>query len=294
LKVDLVMWTKNGKATLPAVLSRISKVVPKKCVNKKIIVDDGSVDGTVRIAEAHGWTVIPNEGTGISCGANTALKNVESEYFCSFEQDLLLSSDWWSISRMLKGKVAVVSGMRFASQSPGLIALQKYVAKKYRGEALSSWLRSREMSSFTLGKTLDNTIYRTDVMLEIGGFPQLKTIAGVDTVLAYKILGAGYEWVVNYNVQSTHIRRNGLREELEHQFFYGTQLAEIWDDIEKTTGMKPPMDRAGVLFRLLASPLTGAFVAVKTWEPSVLVVHPLVKLSYTYGLLKTGEKAHAR
>jgi glycosyltransferase involved in cell wall biosynthesis len=68
-KVDLVMWTKNGAKTLPAVLKRINQVVPEENVNKRLIVDDKSIDCTSEIAKANGWTVIPNEGTGISDGS---------------------------------------------------------------------------------------------------------------------------------------------------------------------------------------------------------------------------------
>jgi glycosyltransferase involved in cell wall biosynthesis len=91
------MWTFNGEKTLPAVLSRINQVVPKDRVNQKFIVDDRSKDNTVAIAKQLGWNVVRNEGKGISDGANTALKHVETEYFCSFEQDIILAPQWWQV-----------------------------------------------------------------------------------------------------------------------------------------------------------------------------------------------------
>src|SRR4030067_1780963 len=166
-KVDLVMWTKNGVRTLPLVLKRINEVIPSRFVNQKVVVDDQSSDDTVSIARRFGWKTLFNEGKGISEGANTALKHVESERFVSFEQDLLLSLEWWkTIPPLLDSpNVAAASGMRFASQPRGVRALQLYVARKYRGEAnLSSWLRTRRNAAFTLGSTLDNTIYKTHVI----------------------------------------------------------------------------------------------------------------------------------
>ena len=120
----------------------------------------------------------------------------------SFEQDLLISRDWvQKIPRLVEGKVAVASGMRFADKPVGIRALQKYVAKKYRGESsFSPYLKSRLWSAFTLGKSLDNTLYKTDVVNEIGGFPVTKTNVGIDTALAYEILNAGYDWKVDYSV----------------------------------------------------------------------------------------------
>ncbi len=295
-KVDLVMWTKNGAQTLPAVLKRINEVVPQGCVNKKIIVDDASNDGTQHIASSFGWQVIPNKGSGISDGANTALEKVTSDFFISFEQDLLLASDWWQkIPPLFENpSVAVASGMRFADKPLGVKKMQEYVGKKYRGEAnLSSWLKSRDMSAFTLGKTLDNTIYKTKVILQLGGFPRLQVNAGVDTTLAYKISNAGFQWSVNHKVRSVHMRK-GLKQELDHQFWYGAQLYEIWRKIRTETDIPPPVTRLGVIRRFVISPFTGLFMAVQTREATVLYIHALIRFYYMKGLLQSSKASKSR
>jgi len=291
-KVDMVMWTKNGAKTLPLVLKRINEAIPSEAVGKKVVVDDKSTDNTAKIAGSFGWTVVDNEGTGISDGANTVLKRVEAERFISFEQDLLLSRDWWSkIPRYLENpKVAAASGMRFADRPIGVMKLQQYVAKKYRGESnLASWLRTRQMAAFTLGKTLDNTIYKTEIIRSIGGFPKMRVNAGVDAVLAYKVEQSGHQWVVDYNVQSVHLRQD-LKQELKHQYWYATQLNEIWKRIQTETNRPPPITKSGILFRFAVSPFTGLFMAVKTREPSIVYIHPLIRLYYTRGLLEANQK----
>jgi glycosyltransferase involved in cell wall biosynthesis len=286
-----VVWTKNGAETLPIVLKRIAEVIPSKFVNKRVIVDDHSSDNTREIARSFGWNVVFNEGKGISDGANTALKHVKSEYFISFEQDLLLAHDWWErIPPYLQNpKVAVASGMRFANKPLGVRRLQQYVAKKYRGEAeLASWLRTRQMAAFTLGKTLDNTIYKTKAIKKLGGFPKMQVNAGVDAVLAYKVGQAGYFWIVDYNVQSNHLRQ-GLRQELHHQYWYATQLYEIWRRIETETNKPPPITKSGIIFRFCLSPFTGLFMALKTKEPTIAYIHPLIRFYYMKGLLEASK-----
>lgn len=288
-KVDLAMWTKNGAKTLPLGLKRISEVIPDEFVNKRVIVDDRSTDDTRELAKSFGWNVVFNEGKGISDGANTALKHVDSEYFISFEQDLLLTYDWWNkIPPYLDNpKIAAASGMRFADKPTGVRKLQQYVAKKYRGEAeLAPWLRARQMAAFTLGKTLDNTIYKTRIIKDLGGFPKMQVNAGVDTILAYKIRQAGYHWIVDYNVQSTHLR-HGLRQELQHQHWYATQLHEIWRRTKIETNQPPPVTKYTVISRFLMSPFTGLFMALKTREPTVTYVHPLIRLYYLKGFLES-------
>jgi glycosyltransferase involved in cell wall biosynthesis len=282
------MWTFNGAATLPAVLKRISQVIPVDYVNKRVISDDHSTDDTRKIAEANGWTVVLNEGRGISDNANTALKNVESEFFVSFEQDLLLAWDWWSrIPKALDDvKVAAASGMRFADKPRGVRMLQLYVARKYRGEAqLESWLRGREMAAFTLGKTLDNTVFRTRVVREVGGFPKLASSSGVDTVLAYELDEHGYQWKVDYGVQSVHLR-GSLRQELNHQYWYAKQLREMWRRISQASRRQaPPVTKFDVFYRFAMSLFTGLFMAFQTREPTLVYIHALIRLYYLRGFL---------
>ena len=126
-KVDLVMWTKNGAETLPLVLKRINEVIPDEFVNNRIIVDDHSVDNTREMAKSFGWRVIFNERSGISNGANTALKHITTEYFISFEQDLLLAKNWWEkIPKFMNDeKVAVAQGIRISTE-PTLKKLDEY------------------------------------------------------------------------------------------------------------------------------------------------------------------------
>jgi glycosyltransferase involved in cell wall biosynthesis len=287
------MWTRNGEKTLPSVLKNISEIIPDNSVNKRVIVDDKSTDSTIDIARSFDWIVVPNEGAGISDGANTALKHVESEHFISFEQDLLLARNWWDrIPRHLESsKVGAASGMRFADRPIGLSKLQQYVAKKYRGESdLASWLRTRQMAAFTLGKTLDNTIYKTKIIRKLRGFPKMKVNAGVDSVLAYKIAQTNHDWVVDYSVQSIHLRE-GLKQELQHQYWYATQLHEIWRRIETETARPPPITTSGVLFRFALSPFTGIFMAFKVSEPSIVYIHPLIRFYYTKGLLEYSKRS---
>jgi glycosyltransferase involved in cell wall biosynthesis len=283
------MWTKNGAKTLPLVLERINEVVPSGFVSQRIIVDDKSSDDTKSIGREFGWKIIPNEGQGISDGANTALNHVESERFVSFEQDLLLSSNWWkTIPPLLDSPhVAAASGMRFASQPPGVRALQIYVAKKYRGEAsLASWLKNRENAAFTLGSTLDNTIYKTGIIRKIGGFPKIRVNAGVDTTLAYRLRRAGFAWIVNYAVKSVHLR-GSLGHELKHQYWYGMQSREIWQKIAVETKQPPPITKFGIIYRFIMSPFTGLFVALKMKEATIAYIHPLIRLYYLRGFLES-------
>jgi len=275
MKVDLVMWTKNGSGTLQQVLERINIIIPRENVNQRFIVDDKSTDNTPFIATSNGWTVYANRGTGISDGANTALDLVTTDYFCSFEQDVLLSSDWWNkIPKLLSGNVCVASGIRLTSKPQFLHRLQLYSAAKYK-------LKKTDSSGFGFGKTLDNTIYNASFLRRLGGFPKLRTSLSVDTALAYKMERMGAVWVVDYSVVSDHLRRNFIQE-LRKDYWYGTCNKAV----REALGNKAD-SILQIFIRTLFSPIRAWQVAYKTKSLPIIAYYPLQRLVFFLGLIRS-------
>jgi glycosyltransferase involved in cell wall biosynthesis len=279
-KLDLVMWTKNGEETLRPVLARIAQVIPDAIVNQRIIVDDRSSDKTREIAASFGWAVILNEGSGISVGANTALRHVETDCFISFEQDLLLTYDWWQrVPPYLSDpKIVVASGVRFVYYPPVLKRLQEFTAENYKAEENIGQF-------FPYVKTLDNTIYKTDLIRQLGGFPTLPLSAGVDHVLAQRVFSAGYRWKVDYDVKSVHLR-TGLADELAHNYWYGA----CSDQLEAALLRKPAKTKMLAL-RLMLSPIRGLQIALKTRTPQSVYVYPLLRLAFLRGVVDGRKKS---
>lgn len=285
IKVDLVMWTFNGEKTLPQVLDRINKVIPERFVNNKFIVDDHSVDRTRVIAIAKGWSVLFNEGKGISDGANTSLRYVETKFFCSFEQDLLLSWDWWEkvVPVVLRDDVAASSGVRHQYPSTCMRKLHEYSIECYikQNSELPAYLdmAGRVRSAMSWGRTLDNTIFKTEILRSIGGFPKLRTNGGVDTVLTYLFVMAGYNWPVNFGVVSRHLNKT-FQNELRCQYNYGTchdEIARFVSDL--------PVNLLGQVIRFFYSPLAAFRPALFKRCPEILFAYPLIRFNLLRGLL---------
>lgn len=265
IKVDLVMWSKHGAKQ--GVLERISKVIPAECVNNRFLVVDayGDLpDGFKEYAESLGWGFVLNKGVSVCGAANTVLAYVTTDYFASFEDDLLLSHGWWHRISGLRG-FAVASGLRVSSNPSYVCALQRYLAGKYLCEQ-PSWLRSKAGSFGLFGKTLDNTVYDAEVLRGLGGFPYS---VSPDTDLAHLLTKEGYVWRVLPDVISVHLR-SGLRSELKRQRLYGSQ------------GIA---SRGKALFDCAASPFAGLLVSVKVSAPKLCVAYPLLKLAYLRGVL---------
>jgi glycosyltransferase involved in cell wall biosynthesis len=261
-KVDIVMWAKNGSRTLPTVMRRVKEVFPAECIRNCILADDHSADSTREIAESFGWQVVPNEGSGISDNANTAVHHVESDYFVSLEQDILLAEDWWQrIPPLLVSdpKVAVASGVRVPSKPLGLRKLQQYAIERYSR-------RDTGLEFFHDCKSLDNTIYKTAIIRGLGGFPS-------DCNLPKRIFESGYKWKVDYSVESIHIR-NGMKDELSHYYWYGALSREYHESVRDS------------ILRMLFSPVRGLHAAVEKNAPDIVFIYPLIRLNILRGMLE--------
>jgi len=250
-KVDLCMWAKNGSKFLPHVLKRIDDVIPPENVNKRIFVDDSSIDNSIEIAETFNWNVYKNTQGGICGGFNKALRHVESEFFVSVEQDVLLANDWWDRIpiHMLNESVAVAQGIRLPSH-PLLKAIYEY----------------KTAEKFT--SSLDNNIWRTKVIRKIGGFPEHRRYMA-DRYLHPKVLSYGFEWVVDHGVVSVHIREN-IKKTLEH--YHGALMR---------SEIQQPLDSAsiGTMAKILFEGLIrSAHIAIKENLPSIFLVYPYMSL----------------
>jgi glycosyltransferase involved in cell wall biosynthesis len=258
-KVDLVIWAKNGAASLPEVLPQIDKVIPHENICHKILVDDHSVDQTVKIARDFNWAVYTNPSKGVSDGANEALRHVDRDFFVSIEQDIILSKKWWDIipSHMEDPSVACAQGIRVPTH-PVLRLLE-------------------EWQSIVLGKkpplvSIDNNIFRTKVLRSMGGFPKSCPIC-TDMILMKRIsFETCYKWIIDSSVISLHVR-NDLKANIEHQYKMGYLCART------PYCMYEEYPSIGMNLRiLLTSPVRALHIALKRKHPNLIWAYPLLRL----------------
>ena len=189
MKLDLVMWTLNGEKTLSQCLSSIEKAVPKDKIGQKIVIDGHSIDSTKKMCESFGWRVLDAKKVGIAHQANQALELVETEFFASFEQDIVLDPNWFNtISKHFEDEsVAVAQGVR-VSVNPTLRNFERYALGNQLGYS-----------------SLDNTIYRTKMIRNVGGYYTKYTLVA-DRDLQDRVRASGLKWIVDKTVISDHLK----------------------------------------------------------------------------------------
>lgn len=281
--VDLVMWTKNGGKTLPKVMNQIKNVIPSECIHRKILVDDHSTDHTRQIAQDHNWKVCMNPSGGISSGANEALKYVDCDFFISIEQDLVLADDWWLKipQHLTKPQVAIASGIRLTEKLEAFSKIEEFAYERYKKRRETGKF---DFDKFLYGKTIDNTIYKTEAIRSMGGFPKLTVGAGVDNVLAYHTYLARYEWFVDHSVKSEHLRTN-LKDELTHRYWYGT----CFDGLSMALGESYPNFKRHIL-RLVFSPIRGLQIGISKRDLRILCIYPLIRFNVLRGIIDSRKK----
>jgi len=187
-KIDLVMWTLNSEKYLAQTLNSIKKEIPNKFINRKIIVDGGSVDFTETIAWVFDWEFHKCR-KGIPYQANMALEMVETPIFASFEHDIILYPNWFSkIRDTIKPQdVAVSQGIRL-SINKTLRAIEKYGML-------------RDYVHYT---SIDNNLYKTKIISDLGGF-NLKCPVSCDRDLQDRVRANGFKWLINNDIISDHL-----------------------------------------------------------------------------------------
>jgi len=203
MELDLVMWGKDCERTVSLSLRSINSRIPGKFVANKIYVDYKSEDASPSMAEELGWAVYQAPAKGIPSAANLALEKVSSPLFATFEADLVLSRGWFEaiVKWMEDPTIGVAQGIRLPTH-PVLRHYDQFVYEKER----------RKVEDY--GISIDNNLYRTDLIKKVGGFPSTCPIA-VDRNLRDKVEEAGYKWKIDPTVVSSHLR-GGLWQTIQH------------------------------------------------------------------------------
>jgi len=278
MRFDIVMWAKNGAATLPVVLERGEECLPKEFVHRKIFVDDYSTDGSRAIAEQFDWEVYDNVKGGVAAGVNKAFSLVDCEYFVSIEQDLLLTLHWWNrISALLeKPDVAVAQGWRLPPEAQlTLRRFEEYRLEHYKKHLLPIF-------------SIDNTMFRTSAARSIGLVPSELKYSGVDTYIYKNVTSLGYHWAIDYDLISAHLRQGGVREQVDRYYRYGldTPILERYDLSSESKYVHQGVK--SVVSILLFSPFRAFPIAVAKRCPQIILYYPLIRFALLKGYLESG------
>ena len=190
---------------------------------------------------------------------------------------MLLSRNWWNkVSALILNKegVAAACGLRFLPKNNFCFSVEPFQ------------LTRKDIDFYGgFGKTLDNTIWNTEALRSIGGFPKVN-FAGIDTFVFHLLESKGYKWLVEYDVKSLHLHYGGLLNEFKHYYFYGLSLPEIYSRLRNFGNIYENENLSCLFLRFLKSPISSFKMALKMHDSRLILCYPIIRLCLLLGYIR--------
>jgi mycofactocin glycosyltransferase len=220
-KVSVIIPVRNRPEDLKRCLESLKQLRYQKENLEIIVVDDGSEDATVRVAEQYQVTLLQNGSQkGASFCRNRGAKVATGDIFCFIDSDCVVKPNW--LRHLVMGFID-----DHVSTVGGLVASYSDRTHLDRYEQVSSSLHMGKYAQDSRGGDLFfylpscNLAMRREVFSKAGGFTESMDV-GEDVDLCWRIIDAG--GVIEYNpaARILHRHRNQIWPFCRRRFEYGT------------------------------------------------------------------------
>lgn len=179
-------------------------------VDEILIIDDGSIDQTVKLAEKYPVKVICHpQNLGLAAARNTGLKNARNELVASLDADCVADRDWLAtlVDEMNTDKIAATGGRLVET------VLESLADKWRRAHMTQDWGEKRQQNpSFMYG---NNTLVRKHAVAKVGWYDESHRTNGEDMDMSRRLMAAGYTCVYQPRAVVSHLRQDSLRSILD-------------------------------------------------------------------------------
>ena len=206
--VSVIIPTFNSERFLEKCLSSLKRQMYERL--EIIVVDDGSTDSTIGIAERHGCKIIKNPKVGRAAAKNEGVRHSFGEYLVFVDSDMELTPNVLSESIDLVESDSHVGGVVIPERSVGN----------------SFWVKVRDFErSFYAGSVVESArFFPTKLVKEVGGYEE-NLIFFEESTLPYKIQKKGYNVFARVNSVVLHREENfSLITWLRKKSYYGKTI----------------------------------------------------------------------
>jgi O-antigen biosynthesis protein len=221
-RVSVVVCTYNAERTLAPCLDSLAKLnYPDYEV---IVVNDGSTDGSLAIAERYGYCkIISQPNKGLSVARNVGAEASTGEIVAYTDSDCVADPDWltYLVAKMEASDLSACGGPNFPPPEESLVPAA--VAVSPGGP--THVLLADDVAEHIAGC---NMAFRRDVLLRLGGFDPIYRAAGDDVDICWRFQDAGYTIGFSPAAMVWHFRRNTVKAYIGQQRGYGKAEALVY------------------------------------------------------------------
>ncbi len=229
MKVNLYIPTLNGGKRFLELLDRLEQqTLPlQRCV----VIDSGSTDGTVAAAQARGYEVIGLGSEGFDHGG-TRQRAIDAypdaDVYCLLTQDAI-PADEVALANLVQAFANPEVGMAYGRQlpHPGATLLESH-ARLFNYPPQNQLRALTDAPTYgikTISCSNSFAAYRREALEQVGGFPR-GTIMGEDVIVAGKLLLDGWKMAYVADACVYHSHDYAIREEFERYFDIGVFHAD--------------------------------------------------------------------
>jgi glycosyltransferase involved in cell wall biosynthesis len=221
-RVSVVVCAYNAERTMDQCLASLAELnYPDYEV---IVVNDGSRDRTLEIAESYGYCrIIDQTNKGLSAARNVGAEAATGEIVAYTDSDCVADPDWltYLVAKMEASNLAACGGPNFPPPEDDMVPAAVAVAPGGPTHVLIS----DEVAEHIAGC---NMAFRRDVLQQLGGFDPVYRAAGDDVDICWRFQDAGYTIGFSPAAVVWHFRRNTVAAYCAQQRGYGKAEALVY------------------------------------------------------------------
>jgi GT2 family glycosyltransferase len=205
MKVTAYIPCFNGASYLPATITAILQQT--RAPDELLIIDDGSTDDSVVVAEKYPVRVIRHEkNQGLAAARNTALANAQFPLLAAFDADAVAEPAWlaYLLEAFADPQIAGAGGRlieNYRETPPDLWRALQLSQDLGEQPIEMCWPTPKRLGGF-------GTVFRVDVLKKIGGYDQRFRTNYEDVNLCARVLQAGYKTLFEPRAVMRHMRRD--------------------------------------------------------------------------------------
>ncbi len=253
--VDVIICTKNSGKTLQLVLKRVFEFIP---VSNLIIIDGGSTDDTLRLADMYTDKIYFDGGKPLGFARALGLELAETDIVAFIDSDVYIPPNWYKrlIGYFSDPNTAVATGVLIYGYN--IKPLRKQCEYRYRHKNRINW-------------GLNSALLRRKTVIKIGNVRQ-DLYSSEDIELYERLERKGLKWICDKSVISIH--SSSIRDYVNH--------IKWWSKGSARTGLYTIRRIINVI---LEGFFRGIILSLRA-HPILLLYYPYQHLVWSYSFAK--------